>query len=114
MGLRDYRWVSESLPGKEAPMDVDCVVEKGGRFLVLEFKPEGMPLPMGQRLTLKAMVRTGYFDVWVVWEGTDGRTCQVGVMDRNGSVNFIAKLRIEQLGHKVEEWHLAASREESR
>lgn len=108
MGLRDYRWVSDSLPGRVAPMDLDCVLERGGHFLVMEFKPKGANLPLGQRLTLKALVRLG-MDVWVVWEDKDGKTAEVGSMDRNGNVPFVESLRLKQLESRVSTWFKEAS-----
>lgn len=110
MGLRDYRWVSDALPGRVAPMDLDCVLERGGHFLVMEFKPNGAPLPLGQRLTLKALVRLG-MDVWVVWE-KDRDHVQVGAMDRHGNVPFIEDTRRTKLRRKVSEWFEESSRED--
>lgn len=106
MGLRDYRWVSDALPGRVAPMDLDCVLERKGHFLVMEFKPKGAPLPMGQRLTLKALVRLG-MDVWVVWE--DGERAEVGAMDRNGNVPFVEDMRQNRLRRRVADWFKDAS-----
>lgn len=108
MGLRDYRWVSDSLPGRVAPMDLDCVLERNGQFLVQEFKPEGAPLPLGQRLTLKALVRLG-MDVWVEWEAKDGKHVDVGSMDRNGNVPFVETLRRAQLANRISTWFQEAS-----
>jgi hypothetical protein len=105
LGLRDYRWVAEALPGKIAPMDLDCVLEKNGHVLIMEFKPTGASLPLGQRLTLKTFVRMGA-DVWVVWG--DGRSVEVGPMDRNGNVNFVSKMTQNKLRHKVTDWFSAA------
>jgi hypothetical protein len=112
MGLRDYRWVSDALPGRVAPMDLDCVLERRGHFLVQEFKPKGAPLPMGQRLTLKALVRLG-MDVWVVWENdTDPDRVEVGAMDRNGNVPFVEDMRKGRLRRRVADWYTDASEEE--
>jgi hypothetical protein len=108
MGLRDYRWVSDALPGRVAPMDLDCLLERRGKFLAMEFKPKGAPLPMGQRLTLKALVRLG-MDVWVVWE--DGERVEVGAMDRNGNVPFVEDMRQTRLRRRVSEWFREASDE---
>jgi hypothetical protein len=107
MGLRDYRWVSDALPGRVAPMDLDCVLERGGNFLVMEFKPHGMGLPLGQRLTLKALVRMGV-DVWVVWEG-EGEKVEVGAMDRHGNVPFVEETRRNRLRKDVAAWFKEAS-----
>jgi hypothetical protein len=103
LGLRDYRWVSEALPGREAPMDLDCVLEKAGHVLIMENKPLGMPLPLGQRLTLKTFVRLGC-DVWVVWEDEDGTHAEVGSMDRNGNINFVERMTINKLRRRVTAW----------
>jgi hypothetical protein len=102
MGLRDYRWVSNALPGRVAPMDLDCVLERGGSFLCMEFKPGGAPLPLGQRLTLKALVRQGW-DVWVAWEQDDG-SVHVGAMDRRGEVPFVEELTQDELTERVTDW----------
>jgi hypothetical protein len=115
MGLRDYRWVSEALPGRIAPMDLDCVLEKNGHILIQEFKPKGAPLPLGQRLTLKAFVRLGQLagkvvDVWVVWE--DGDMVEVGAMDRHGNVPFIETMRKNRLKRRVVEWFEEAVRDD--
>lgn len=107
MGLRDYRWVSNALPGRVAPMDLDCVLERGGNFLVMEFKPKGQGLPLGQRLTLKALVRQGW-DVWVVWE-EDDQHVQAGAMDKRGDIPFVEDLLTEELSDRVSAWWREAS-----
>ena len=109
MGLRDYRWVADALPGRVAPMDIDMMLERRGKFLVAEFKPKGAPLPMGQRLTLKALVRLG-MDVWVVWEDED--RAEVGAMDRHGNVPFVEDMRQNRLRRRVSDWFREASEEE--
>lgn len=104
LGLRDYNtWIGDALPGRVAPMDVDFMLEKNGNVLVLEFKPKGAPLPLGQRLTLKNLVRMGT-DVWVVWHNAGEDRCEGGVMDRNGNVNFIEEMRVARLRRRVADW----------
>lgn len=111
LGLRDFRWVADALPGKVAPMDVDAMLEKNGRFLVIELKPKGVPIPLGQRLTLKALVRLG-MDVWVVWETPEGKRVEVGAMDRSGNTPFVEDMTVNRLRRKVVDWYNEASREE--
>lgn len=106
LGLRDYRWVTEALPGKVAPMDMDFVLERNGHVLIQEYKPEGAPLPLGQRLTLKTFVRMGC-DVWVVWEGE--KKVQVGMMDRYGNVAFIESMTPAKFKRKTTEWYEEAN-----
>lgn len=109
MGLRDYRWVADALPGRVAPMDLDSVLERNGHVLIMEFKPHGMALPLGQRLTLKAFVRKPNTRVWVVWEDENKKHAEVGEMDRNGNVNFVERMTIAKLRNKVATWFEQAS-----
>jgi len=83
LGLRDYTWLGDTLPGRVAPTDLDFVLEKNGCFLVLEFKGDGAPLPQGQRITLKTLVRKG-FDVWVVWSDDTKRVLAAFAMNERG------------------------------
>ena len=57
--------MSDALPGKVAPMDVDFMLERNGKFLVLEFKPEHAKVGIGQGRTLRALRE--FADVWVVY-----------------------------------------------
>jgi len=107
MGMRDYRWVSPSLPGNVAPSDIDSILERNGHFLVQEYKPSGAALGMGQRILLKQLVRKG-FDVWVVW-GTG--PVEVGVMDRYGDVKFVDNMPREKLAERVAEWFAQATKD---
>lgn len=51
--------------------DVDMLVHastsSGDRFLVLEFKQAGQPLPMGQKIMLGALAKRPEFTVVVAW-----------------------------------------------
>jgi hypothetical protein len=50
------------------PMDLDGIVERNGRFFVFETKhSEDVSIPWGQQRTLKALVRTGFFSVMVLY-----------------------------------------------
>ncbi|MES2155994.1 MAG: hypothetical protein V4510_12750 [bacterium] len=112
LGLRDYRWLNDVLPGRVAPMDLDFVLERKGHFLVQEYKSKGAPMPMGQRLTLKALVRLG-MDVWLVWEDEqDPDRVEVGSMDRNGNVPFVESMRRGRLRRRVADWFMDASKED--
>lgn len=105
IGLRDYRWLADLLPGRVGPMDIDAVIHqaKSGRVLVMEFKAPGEPLSLGARLTLAHFVATGA-DVWVVWGPYDDGFYDAGVMDRTGAVVFVERVRLEGLRRRVREW----------
>lgn len=106
LGFRDYRWVSKYLPGRVAPTDVDGVLERNGHFLVMEYKPKGVALPMGQRIMLKHLVRRGGFNVWVVWgdDSSEDALCEVASLDRNGDVLDVETITAGQLGARVRAW----------
>lgn len=107
LGLRDYRWVTDKLPGRVAPMDIDFALEKNGRFLFIEFKPANAGLSVGARILYKTLVRAGH-DVWLVFG--DGPV-QAGPLDRNGNTYFMTELTIDQLADRVTAWFAAAGEE---
>lgn len=53
------------------PMDFDAVVERNGRFLVIETKhSEEVVVPYGQKRSLRALVKTGFFSVMILYGKT--------------------------------------------
>ena len=58
-------------------MDLDFLLERNGKFLVQEFKPEGVRPGIGQGRTLRAL--RSFADVWVVYG--DGPVVQVDFGD---------------------------------
>lgn len=113
LGLRDFKWVADALPGRVAPMDIDSVLEKNGRILMMEMKPKGMAIPLGQRITLRAFANLKTVDVWVVWEEEGGVWVEVGAMDRHGDIPFVERMRVTKLKNRVTDWFEAAMEEGS-
>lgn len=105
LGLRDFRWASDVLPGKVAPMDVDFMLERNGRFLVLEFKPKDMHVGMGQFITLKALEELG-MEVWLV-KG-DGPEVEVSCLE-GGQWREDAITTVDQLATSIAAWFQEAS-----
>lgn len=70
--LRNFEWLGDSLPGA---MDVDCLIERRGNFLVIEGKPyvpgSGITVSLGQHIALDALAKQAAFDVWLVGETGD-------------------------------------------
>lgn len=63
-----FRYFDESfLPTHVSFGDLDGIVERNGRFLVLETKGIGVPVPNGQAVMFSRMVETGLFTVVVLW-----------------------------------------------
>lgn len=110
LGLRDYQWINDKLPGKVGFMDGDAILERRGNVLMLETKPDGGYIPLGQKITLKALVRMG-IHVWCVWEKKDGKV-EVGAMDRRGEVPFVETMSMVKFVRKITDWYQAADQGE--
>jgi hypothetical protein len=54
------------------PTDIDGLVERNGQFLLLEAKGPNAPIPYGQEITFKNLLKTGIFTVIVIW-GNPGK-----------------------------------------
>lgn len=106
-GLRDYTWLENALPGRVGGSDIDFVVEQSstGRVLMLEFKPGGIPITLGQRILFQRMVQQG-FDFWVCWELSDDKI-RVGQFTKEGLVLFVEELTTKQLARKITDWWYA-------
>ena len=101
LGLRDYTWINDHLPGKVGLMDIDGVLERKGHVLMLETKPLNGGLPLGQRITLRTFVKMGAW-VWVCWGDKD--TIHVGPMDTRGEVPFTEEMNVAELITRITDW----------
>lgn len=63
----DFGFIEEKLPGKLRFSDIDGMIEKNGRFFVIETKRPGVKIPMGQFLLYRRLIETGLFTVLSVW-----------------------------------------------
>lgn len=67
-GVFDWSWTQGCFKDTRiTPMDVDAIVERNGHFLVFETKADGVPIPVGQLLTLKALHKLGRFTIFLLW-----------------------------------------------
>jgi len=70
-GIFDWDFLKPAWPkANMAPMDIDGVIERRGKFLMFETKSPGVSIPRGQVITLEALVKTGYVTVFVLWGKT--------------------------------------------
>lgn len=80
-GIRDFQsWMGNAVPGA---MDVDCLVERRGHFLVLEGKPrkgDRIEISKGQHIALSALAKLDPFTVYIVGEPS-GRATKFAVAD---------------------------------
>ncbi len=66
-GTFDWDFLAPAFaPTKIMPMDLDCVIERHGKFLCFETKTGIVPIPVGQVITLTALVKTGLWTVIIL------------------------------------------------
>ena len=114
LGLRNYSWFNDSLPGAEGATDADWLYEKGGKVLMLEIKPGRMTVPLGQRIALGALVRMGV-DIWLVQELDErdehGHPVNVTIAELRGggSVKPAEEVPLAELRRRILKWRSDAS-----
>lgn len=106
LGYRNFEWINPFLPGREGAMDGDFILEKKGHILMLETKPAGAYLPLGQRITLRAFVKKGVW-VLVVWDLGDDEL-EMGRMDERGEVPLVKRGTKQDLVDYILNWREAA------
>lgn len=101
-----WNWgpVADALPDKCGVSDLDGVIERNGRFLVLETKRPGERLSMGQRLMLKAFARLPQFEVFILrGDPHIGHTTNIQRMNARGEL-YSTEWCIAQFGTYVRRW----------
>ena len=68
--MRNFSWLLDSVSGA---MDVDCLIERKGNFLIIEAKPwsKGVRLPYGQHRALYQLSLQPNTRVYIVGEDKD-------------------------------------------
>ena len=104
VGLRDYRWLGDALPGRVGAMDIDFLLTQSAtnRALVIELKRPGEQVPQGQRLAF-AQLRRMRFDVWVVWTKNDGHVLR-SIVQLDGLLSKPREITQRQLASLVGQW----------
>lgn len=104
LGLRDFSWVNDELPGALGLMDFDGVLtqHKTGRMLVLELKPKSKPVSIGARLAFSQLVKAGY-DVWVLWDQGNGRV-KVGECNDQGRTPVVKEYTTKRVAVLIRHW----------
>lgn len=82
--LWDWEFINQAFTGGIRPSDIDGIVEKNGKFLVLEGKPLGGSIPTGQRITLEQLSRVGAFTVLVLY-GEPGHPQKMKIIGHHDS-----------------------------
>jgi hypothetical protein len=86
--------------------DLDGIVERRGRFLVLETKSSGVTIPTGQQRMFNAMASSGLFCIMVIW-GEPGKPERVRITTHNGTrvVSVEKPTDLAGLREMVERWY---------
>ncbi len=89
--------------------DIDGMVERNGRFLVIETKSNGANIPIGQQRMFQAMADDGKFTVIVVW-GDANQPTKMRITAHNGTRVVIVEkpANIEDLQDAVKRWFVYA------
>jgi hypothetical protein len=107
LGFRSYDWINRRLPGRVGCGDIDLLLRRNdNELLAAEFKPFGAVVPLGQRLSLKALALKGIL-VLVVWDrdksSKDNRV-QIRYMREDGHLTPIRRLTVHELASEIVEW----------
>lgn len=74
--LRCFDWIPKGVPGAQ---DIDILIERKGRFLVIEGKPKAGPsvlIPLGQFIALRSLASIEQFTVLIVAEDDEAKQDQ--------------------------------------
>lgn len=91
------------------PTDLDGMVERNGRFLVLEAKSPGASIPLGQKLTFEAMQKNGAFTVLIVWGETNAPQSILRVSPH--ASKYFPSANMQLLREIVSRWYAWAERQ---
>jgi len=105
----DFGFLAGAIPSnpKALPSNIDGIYERGGRFLVLEFKKPQEKLGVGQEIMLKKMTVAQNWQVWIVTGNFDTNPIEFHVAEKllpNGTRQTIAETLVE-FRYKIKSWH---------
>lgn len=110
LGFRDFKFLGDALPGKVAPMDFDFVLERNGHFLVVEFKPKGGAVGMGQTITYKSFVKQSpRNEVWLIQGDPEDETIAYARMSTTGRWTERRSITKKEFIRMVTQWFKRAS-----
>lgn len=69
-GIFDWDFLLPAFVGtKIEPMDIDAIIERHGKFLIIETKTPGKKIPEGQEITLKSLLQLGkgYICIFILY-----------------------------------------------
>lgn len=107
--LTNWKFIEDALPGKCGVMDIDGIIERRGKFLVIESKSPAETIDKGQMITLEALSRLPSFTVIVAWmDIVNGTVFGVNVI-KNGKVEDFINTDTPTFLYWVKSWFDKAS-----
>jgi len=94
---------------KIRPTDIDGLVERNGRFLLLEAKGVGKLVGRGQQKVFDQLQRTGVFTIIIVW-GDPGKPNRIALLTRHGTKHY-ERATIATLRMIVSNWYQWADKQ---
>lgn len=85
------------------PTDIDGFVERNGKFLIIETKGAGVPIPKGQWITFNELRKLEVFTIIVVW-GETNKPEEMQVFTRNG-ISQKKSCTLDEFRDKVKSWY---------
>ena len=92
----NFTFLTKLLPPKIKGMDVDHLIERRGRKLIIETKKPGAEIPLGQRIALESFVKDDSHPVMILWGVQPEDKNQTPIIER-----FDVWLRTAQGGIRV-------------
>jgi len=84
------------------PTDIDGLVERNGKFLLIEAKAPNVELKRGQQITFQALQKTGVFSILIVW-GETNKPERMQLWTRKGEM-LIDPASLDKLRQIVAKW----------
>lgn len=94
-----------------APTDLDGLVERNGRFLVLEAKGPGKTVTRGQQITIDALQKNGAFTIVIIW-GDQNVPEKLRVITRKKTIEY-DPADLEKLRCVVSKWYSWADQQKA-
>ena len=91
---------------KIEPTDIDGLVERNGKFLYFEAKSPGAPIPTGQEITFKQLLRDAKNTIMIVWGEKDSP--ERLMIKYGNSSEEINPATLDDFRRRVQDWFIWA------
>ena len=112
-GLFDWSWTIGCFGDtKITPMDLDCLIERNGKFLLCETKNPGVRIPRGQMYAFESFYKLNVFTILFIEGKTQPEKLmawfQPGLHDGRKEV-YHKDISLEYIRYLLESWYVFAN-----